>query len=391
MVLFVTKEVDTPVQLRTLAAAIACIATYAVTLGLSFPLLSLILESHGHDRTVNGIVAAAPAIAMLVLMPTMLKLMGRLGMHRFLLLCIVADLVFFILLPVFDNPIAWFILRLLGGAAMAGLFLAGETWINMAVHDRIRGRVIGLYTTVVAGGMALGPLIIPLLGPPGWPAFITGGLFICLAALPVVMLGDSDEIVLQEDVRFNLWSFFLHAPTLSLAVLLTSFKDVSMFALLPVFGVRSGLDVNEAAAMLTVMGTGALCLQIPIGYMADHCNRYGVLILCGILGGIGTLLLPLVIGSPLLLWTLLFFWGGFFAGLYTMAMTILGDRYRGAELVTANAAFTFIWGLGSLCGPLVSGVAMDLNDPNGLIWTIAAACVLFVIIASARRLMRYTH
>ncbi len=382
----ITREAESRVKLRLLVAAIACIATYAVTLGLSFPLLSLILESRGFDRTSNGIIAAAPAIAMLVLMPAMLKFMGRLGMRRFVLLCIFADLVLFLLLPVFDSFAAWFVLRLLGGAAMAGLFLAGETWINMAVHDGIRGRVIGLYTTAVAGGMALGPLIIPLLGPPGWPAFLAGGFFIILSALPVLLLGDVPEAVISGPAKFDFWSFFKLAPTLSLAILLVSFKDVSMFALLPVYAVRSGLDVNAAAAMLTVMGFGALSLQIPIGYLADHFNRYGVMILCGVGGGVGVALLPLAVTAPMLLWPLLFVWGGVFTGIYTLAITILGDRFRGAELAAANAAYAFLWGLGSLAGPLISGVAMDLNDPQGLPWTTAVASAAFVIFACVRRL-----
>ena len=78
-------------------------------------------------------------------------------------------------------------------------------------------------------------------------------------------------------------------------------------------------------------------------------------------------------------------WIGLFSGTYIVAMTLVGERFRGADLVTANASFGLLWGLGILVGPLLSGTAMDIWDPNGFPGTLAGATLLVLAIALFRR------
>ena len=107
---------------------------------------------------------------------------------------------------------------------------------------------------------------------------------------------------------------------------------------------------STAAATITIMGLGGLCLAYPIGWLADKSNRYLVLMLCGVGAAIGALLLPFVLSSHLALWPVLFFWGGCFAGLYAVVLTVIGQRFRGNELVVANVAIAVVWGVDSLTG-----------------------------------------
>jgi hypothetical protein len=66
-------------------------------------------------------------------------------------------------------------------------------------------------------------------------------------------------------------------------------------------------------------------------------------------------------------------------------MAIVGQRFRGADLVAANAAFGFLWGAGSLTGPILTGAAMDIWDPHGFPAAITVLTVVFVVFAIARR------
>ncbi|MEO1275565.1 MAG: hypothetical protein AAFV96_09280, partial [Pseudomonadota bacterium] len=62
-------------------------------------------------------------------------------------------------------------------------------------------------------------------------------------------------------------------------------------------------------------------------------------------------------------------WGGFGAGLYTVALTALGGRYSGVRLAEANAAVTMAYGLGALLSPGFFGFAMDsIAPPHGLLY-----------------------
>ncbi len=87
------------------------------------------------------------------------------------------------------------------------------------------------------------------------------------------------------------------------AILLSSIKEMSLSALLPVYGVRSGLSEASAAAMLTSGYLGALAFQLPIGWLADRMNRNLLLIVLMAIGLAGTLLLPVMMAlGGLVLW-----------------------------------------------------------------------------------------
>ena len=40
-------------------------------------------------------------------------------------------------------------------------------------------------------------------------------------------------------------------------------------------------------------------------------------------------------------------------GIYTLALVLIGQHFRGPDLVTANACVGLLWGVGSLLGPLL--------------------------------------
>lgn len=369
---------------RSLLAAIACVSIYSVTMGFSLPLISLILEGRGVESSVNGLLAATPSLAMLLVTPAIPRIIARAGLKPFLLTCIGADLVLFLMLPALDHLMVWFVIRFLMGATVAGLFVAGETWINELAEEATRGRTLGFYSMVLAGGFALGPMLLPLTGVDGWLPFLVGGAFIALAAIPLIW-GRPVTPAFSSGHSGTVFGFFAMAPTLCVAVLLVAFKDAAGMPLIPVYAVRSGISQDLAAMMLTVLGLGALTLQVPIGWLADRVNRYALLIACAAGGGLGALVFAFAIHAGWLLWLVLFLWGGLFSGVYTTALVILGERFRGAALTTGNAAFGFLWGLGSLAGPAVAGAAMDLWDPHGLPATLGAVSILFVALALIRR------
>ena len=141
---------------------------------------------------------------------------------------------------------------------------------------------------------------------------------------------------------------------------------------------------GSAALILTAVGLGGIALQWPIGWLADHVDRRKVLLFCAAGGGAGALLLPLMVSEGSAFWIMLFLWGGLFAGVYTVSMALVGQRFRGAELVTASAAFGLLWGLGGLAGPSLGGFAMDLWDPDGLPAVLFLACAGFICLALYR-------
>jgi MFS family permease len=83
--------------------------------------------------------------------------------------------------------------------------------------------------------------------------------------------------------------------------------------------------------------------------------------------------------------------GSVLSGIYTIAMVIIGDRFQGADLAAASALYGVMWGMGSVLGPPIGGVAMDYFPPHGVPLSIAAlfaAFLPFAVISCVRRFRR---
>lgn len=372
---------------RALIAIIVCMALVGLTIGLSYPLLSLILEMRGHSRTVIGLNAAMPAVAMLLLSPLLPRAIAATGVRRFLVLCAFGDALLLLALKAFDSLPAWFLLRFLLGLTGAGLFVAAETWVNEVADDSTRGRLLAIYAIAMNLGLASGPVILTVTGIEGWAPFMVAAAGNIAGAIVLMAIGG---MVPRFDgaAAFSAWSFLRVAPTLSMAVFVFAFVETAGGALLAVYGVRSGYTADAAALMLTVILIGGIALQLPLGWLADRFNRYMLLGWAGALTAVSIALLPFLIDRPIALYSVLFIWGGLATGLYTLALAIQGQRFRGPDLVVANAAFGVLWGIGSLAGPAIAGVAMDIEDPHGLPIVMAAAGAVFVFTLFVRRRAR---
>ncbi len=173
-------------------------------------------------------------------------------------------------------------------------------------------------------------------------------------------------------------TMFARAPVILGAVAIFGLYETALMALLPIWGVRVGLTDRTAAVTLSVVYIGSIALQMPIGWLSDRLSRIAVLRLCGVVGLMGALLVVNLVMPLLMLLCLLFVWGGIASGIYPVALSMTGDRFRGTELVTTNAAMIIAYGLGGLVGPALAGVAMTIWDPQGLFWLFALlfACLL---------------
>ena len=90
--------------------------------------------------------------------------------------------------------------------------------------------------------------------------------------------------------------------------------------------------------------------------------------------------LPVIIDEPLLVWPVMLTLGASLGSFYIVAMTMMGRRYRGADLIGVNTSFVFIWGVGAAVGPGLSGSSMDLFGPDGMPALGVVLCAGFVLL-----------
>jgi MFS family permease len=370
---------------RSIAGAIGCAAVFTFTLGMTVPLMSLILERDGWDETVIGLNAATYAVSMVLFAPLVPRVIRTLGAVPVMAGSLVINAATILLLAAFRDIAAWFALRVLMGVTIGALFAVSEAWVNQVAAGEARGRTASVYIIVSTAGLASGPLVIPLVGIEGWTPFVVAFALVIVATLPLVWAWPLAP-TFGSAPSIGAWAFLRAAPRLMAAVALVGIFFGTIEPLLPVYGVKEGMSLTGAVAMLSVVVIGNMVLLYPIGWLADRFAPGPIMVLCGTVLLAGSAALPFVTDTPALLWPVLLIWGGGAGGLYAVAMTVLGRRYAGADLVAGAAAFTMFYGIGNLAGPALGGAAMDLWGPIGLPLVLAAACLVFVILAAVRQI-----
>lgn len=368
---------------RLLIAVIASVAVVGATYSLSTPLLAYALEARGLPSWLIGLNAAMAALAMILLPPVTPALVRRFGTVDTLYGALALTGLAVALFAATDNLVLWFALRLLLGVGLTGLFVVSEAWINHLAGDGRRGRVLGLYAAALAVGFTIGPALLQLTGLAGALPFLVGALTAGLAALPLILARPrqaADPFVTAGEARQG--QIARLAPLAVGAGLLFGVVEAGVLSLLPLWALQNGLGTSTGIQLMMWLGAGNIALQWPIGWLADHFDRRRLILLCALAGLVGAATLPLLAGT-LLLYTALFFWGGCLMGLYTVGLALLGERFNGPDLASANAVFATAYGLGALVGPPLVGLAMDLVPRHGLPLALGLACLAYGLMVAA--------
>ncbi|MCP4183298.1 MAG: MFS transporter [Hyphomicrobiales bacterium] len=373
---------------RNLIAACAAISVFGFTFGMTYPLLSLILESRGVSEGMIGVNAAMSPIGILLFSPVIPIAAQKFGAKP---MAIVAALLTALIIPaykLFPSLEAWFVLRFIHGILVSVLFVLSESWIVKFSNSQHRGRIVAIYSSVLSASFAAGPALIGWMGIEGWGPFIIAAGVLLAGTLPLFLVVDKPEEPSQEPGSTSFFAIASKAPMLLAAVATFAIFDAATLGLLAVYAVRSGLDLSTAAQTLTALIAGNIFLQYPIGWLADRVEKRAVLAGCALFTLITLLVLPAVIGS-VWMWPVLIVTGSTGYGMYTVALAALGDRFDGDELVAGMAAFSLMWGTGALLGTTIAGWAMSGFGPQGLPYVLAAIYAIYLAALAARSSTKY--
>jgi MFS family permease len=369
-------------------AAVFC-ATLGVGLIFGFqpPLLALVLTRQGESSFAIGAVTSISTIAVIGLAPFYPRVIARFGPRVAIIVGTGISVAILLVMPLLTGLQGWMALRLVTGCALGLAWIASEVWLNLLSEDESRSIVMGIYTTAFAAGVMSGPLLLQLTGTVGGRPFYVGAVCLASTAVPLLFARDASRVEHSPLRKQPLRRLVRVAPIAMLAALIAGLVESTDISLLPVFGLRRGLDESAALVLVTVFLVGNVLLQLPISNLADRFGRTRILAACAGASVIGPLLLDFFMSSPWVLWPLLLLWGGTMYGFYTQGIALLGDSYPPEDLAAANSVFIVVYCLGGLVGPGLGGVALDWWSPHGLIVFLSCGPLLLAVplLASARR------
>jgi MFS family permease len=367
-----------------LVAAILAISLVGVGLSLTIPLIAVRMEAAGYSGEANGLGVALSGVATLLVSPLTPTLVRRLGVRMVMIAALALTIASLLGLAFIDNVLWWYPIRFVFGCGLTLLFVVSEYAINALAPPDRRGFWVGVYSTSLYLGFAIGPVLLGLVGTEGRLPFYLAVALVVVAGLPIVATGDRIPGFSERGGAPAL-TMVSRAPVLMFAALLFGAVETGGMGLLPVHALRNGFDAQTGAMLVSCVALGNVVFQLPIGLASDRVDRNRLIAVIGAFGLVGALAL-IGVGDRLVpLAILLFVWGGIIGGLYMIGLAELGARYTGADLASANAAFVMFYATGMLAGPPLLGRTLDMSPRYGLFGGVALLFVLYLAIVVWRR------
>ena len=370
-------------RLLPLIAAIAAISIVGVGLSMTIPLIAVRMEAAGYSASANGWGVAMSGLATILVSPFMPALVRSLGVRRLMALALALAVASLAGLAFVDNVLWWFPIRFGLGASLTLFFVVSEYAINALAPEERRGLWIGIYSTSLYLGFALGPVIIGFVGVEGRAGFYAAIALFMIGGAPIIAAGGQIP-TFSERAERPAWAMIFRAPVIMLASLLFGALETGGMGLLPVHALRNGYDAATGALFVSFVAFGNVAFQLPLGLLSDRMDRRKLIVAIAIVGLVGALALMVVGAHYAAFSALLFVWGGIVGGLYMVGLATLGARYTGADLASANSAFVMLYATGMIVGPPVLGLSLDASPTHGLFGGVALLFVAYLVVVAVR-------
>ena len=292
----------------------------------------------------------------------------------------------FILYPTITDPIAWFLLRVIVGFCLSGLYVTAESWLNNAASNDNRGKALSLYMIVQMLGIVAGQGLINVADPAGFVLFVIPSVLVSLSFMPI-LLSAMPTPAFDTTKPMSLGELYRKSPLAFVGMLLLGGVFSAQFGMSSVYGTQAGFSVAEVSIFVAALFGGSLIFQYPIGWLSDRIDRRVLIFWCGVVGACGCALgfmfsenFVVAVAAGLVL-------GGVSNPLYSLFIAYLNDYLEVDEMAAAAGGLVFIAGLGAIAGPLVTGYVMDVVGPGGF-WVLLTALLVLMALYTAYRMTR---
>ena len=346
--------------------------------------ISIRMASLGHSELSIGIVASAYYIGLVLGALQIAKFILKMGHLRVFASFIGLFNCVCLIHAISDNLYLWFILRLLAGISLAGFYVTIESWLLEYSTNRNRGVILALYMVAVSSSQAFGQLFLDKYNADASLPFIVVAILLSLSILPVAV--SSGKITRMHEIELvNITTLSKFASASIFACFVSGLMLSAVYSLLPIVFEEATNQSEKTAFLMFITLLGGMILQYPIGLLSDNFDRRKVLIWVSSV----IILLSFVIviaGYKNLSFSQLtiiyFIFGGMSFTFYPVALSMICDKLRSANIVSATQGLSLIEGIGSIIGPIMAPPFMRAFGLKGLTiyFIIAASCLLAFLI-----------
>ena len=296
-----------------------------------------------------------------LIVPNIIHNVGHVRVFAALGSMISAILVLFAIGP---NWISWTILRFLIGFCFCGVYITAESWLNESSTNENRGKTLAAYMIMQLLGIVVAQALLNVGDPAGFLLFAIPSVLVSLAFTPI-LLSARPAPRFETIKRMSFSRLYRASPLGCVGVFLMGGVFAALAGMSAVWGARVGLSVAEISIFVAAIYAGGLVLQYPLGWVSDRYDRRKLVMLLAAIGALTTFcVVALQPDGP---WLILAgaMLGGVSHPIYAMLLAYTNDYLDQSDMAAASAGLLFIYGFGSLGGPIITGWLMGIVGPDG--------------------------
>ena len=351
-----------------------------------YTVLVILQKYAGYSEFLIGSVASFGPLGLIFSGFFVTKLLKKFGFYKIIFISALTQGLCIILMLEFFHPIilsmCFFIFGIMGGLT----WMTMDTWVNIVSNNSNRGKSIGIYNSSVTTGLALGPLIVGVLGTSSRIPLIVCMTLVGFKIISLISIKKYvNQVIIPEQSSKMKFSILAISPFVFFAIFCAGIEDSSFLALFPAFMINDLFSDKQIGLYIFIGGIFGVICQPFIGALSDNFNKRIIIFLLLFSHICWLMLLNFSNSNPYLIIIALMISGFASTSLYTVTLAYLGERINVSDIAFATSLFIIIYELGEYLGPIIVGFNMNIYGNSGFIYTLSSfviICIVFGILRS---------
>jgi MFS family permease len=289
------------------------------------------------------------------------------------------------LIPLWINPVWWFVMRFVAGLCTSGLFIVCESWLNSASTNQNRGRLLSVYMIVTYAAMGFGQFLLNVTDTSGFSRFIVVSALLSLALVPLTLL-PSETPNLAGTRKVSIREIYRASPLAIIACFASGLAQSAFFSMGAVYGLMQGLSLPYISIMLALPPLAVILSQYPAGLLSDRYDRRTIVMLMSAATAlIAAISIPAAAVSHIALIVLFTVFGGIALPIYSLVVAHANDHLDKEQMLGASGKLVLLYGLGAMAGPSLAGEFMQWLGTSGFMTYMVIIYVIMAVHALWRR------
>lgn len=284
----------------------------------------------------------------------------------------------------FIVPALWFVLRILAGFCVVGLYIVIESWLNEQTDNADRGNIFSAYMTTTLIGLGVGQALLLVGDINTLQLFALASVLLSLGLIPVALTRVKEPLI-TEAPRLGLKKLYAISPLGVVSCVFSGLGAGVFWGLGPVFGANMGLSTQAIAGFMGLTIFGGVLMMWPVGKLSDRFERRKVLLAACALTAIMAMVAHglMSIGTNLLLLGG-FLYGSFAFSIYSLAAAHTNDHVAPDQMLEVSSSLQLLWGGGAIVGPIITGFLMQRITPAIFLPLLMLAALIPALFAAWR-------